>query len=111
MVRASLQPVSVWCRGICANVTALTEVVMMQNAGLRGRVTTSREGLHKGGPYKALTTGKRATGGRNSTGTYGTCFDLLPQSKTCNDNQRRRTDADPPLSVDNLCALLLCDAT
>jgi hypothetical protein len=39
------------------------------STGLRGRVTTSREGLHKGGPYKPLTTGKRSTGGRNSTGT------------------------------------------
>ncbi len=41
----------------------------VRNAGLRGRVTTSREGLHRGGPYKPLTTGKRSTGGRNSTGT------------------------------------------
>lgn len=37
--------------------------------GLRGRITTSREGLWKGGPYKPLAYGKKSGGGRNNTGT------------------------------------------
>lgn len=36
--------------------------------GLRGRVITSREGLWKKGPFKALTHGMRRTGGRNHHG-------------------------------------------
>lgn len=36
--------------------------------GQRGRVTTSRKDLWKGGPFKALTKGMRKTGGRNNHG-------------------------------------------
>ena len=37
-------------------------------AGMRHRVTTSREGLWKGKPFKALTQGMAKTGGRNNHG-------------------------------------------
>ena len=36
--------------------------------GQRGRVTTSRKDLWKGGPFKALTKGMRKSGGRNNHG-------------------------------------------
>jgi len=36
--------------------------------GQRGRITTSREGLHRGRPHKALAVGLRKTGGRNARG-------------------------------------------
>lgn len=36
--------------------------------GFRGRIVTSRVGLWKGGPFKALTEGLRKTGGRNNHG-------------------------------------------
>jgi large subunit ribosomal protein L2 len=34
----------------------------------RGLILVDRSGLHKGGPIKALTEGKRKTGGRNNKG-------------------------------------------
>ena len=34
----------------------------------RGLILVDRSGLHKGGPVKALTEGKRKTGGRNNKG-------------------------------------------
>ena len=38
------------------------------HAGMRHRVTTSREGLWSGKPFKALTQGTAKTGGRNNHG-------------------------------------------
>ena len=36
--------------------------------GTRFRVTTKRNGLHKGDPYAPLTEGKKASSGRGSNG-------------------------------------------
>ena len=50
-------------RRLLVPCTALTPA-----AGFRGRVITSRKGLWKGGPFKALTEGLSRSGGRNAQG-------------------------------------------
>ena len=49
-------------------VTPQKETLSMAGAGMRGRVTTDRSSLWKGGPYKPLTEGLSSSGGRNSQG-------------------------------------------
>jgi hypothetical protein len=55
----------------CVNLLLLlshAQVYKPTSPGQRGRITTARDGLWKGKPFKALTKGLTKSGGRNNRG-------------------------------------------
>src|SRR3546814_14693369 len=65
----------------------------------RGLILIDRTGLHKGGPVKALTEGKRKTGGRNNKGhvTSRGIAGGHKQRYRFTDFKRRKWDVEGPV--------------
>jgi hypothetical protein len=61
------RPPGVFTRGFAAEAGSL-KVYKPTSPGQRGRITTTRDHLWKGKPFKALTVGLRKKGGRNNQG-------------------------------------------
>ena len=61
------RPQGVFTRGFAAEAGSL-KVYKPTSPGQRGRITTTRDHLWKGKPFKALTVGLRKKGGRNNQG-------------------------------------------